>query len=95
MKREDFMSNLAEERKFKIDRIVEEYNKRKTQKEIAEMFGMNIKHVSWVTQLNNYKHTRKITGDNIREGKKINGIFLYEDEEYAFLDQYPIENFKK
>jgi hypothetical protein len=87
------MCNIDEERNFKIDRILEEYDKRKTQKEIAEKFGMRIEHVSWVTQLNNYKHTRKITPENKRPGEKIMAFSHLED--YAFLDEYSIENFRK
>lgn len=87
------METLMEEREFKISRILEEYDKRKTQIEVAEMFGMDTKHVSWVTQQSDYKHTRKITHENIRLGECISPIIDYED--FAYLDQYPIENFRK
>lgn len=80
-------------REFKIQRILEEYDKRKTQKEVAEMFSMEIKHVSWVTQENNYKHTRKITQENRKEDELIRPIIYLGD--FAFLDKYPVENFKK
>jgi len=87
------MGNTNKERNFKIDRIKEEYDKRKTQKEVAEKFDTSIVHVSWVTQLNNYKHTRKITPENKRPEEKIKAFSHLED--YAFLDKYPIENFRK
>lgn len=86
------MGKLTDERKFKVDSIIEEYDKRKTQKEVAEMFGMDIKHVSWVTQQNDYKHTRKITNENIKPGESISPIINY--DEFGYLDQYPIERFK-
>ncbi len=84
---------IMDERSFKIERILEKYDKRKTQKEVAEMFGMDIKHVSWVTQKNAYKHTRKITPENRKENERISPIIFL--EEYEVLDQYPIENFQK
>lgn len=87
------MDSKSEERKFKRHKILEEYDKRKTQHEIATMFGMSDEHVSWVTQMNNYHHTRKITPENRKEGERIR-VVTFEDE-YAFLDRYPIENFKK
>lgn len=87
------MNEIYEERKYKIERIIEEYDKRKTQMEVAEIFHMNPKHVSWVTQQNDYKHTRKITPENIKEGESISPIIEY--EEFEYLDQYPIENFRK
>ncbi len=86
------MGTLINDRAFKIDRILEEYDKRKTQKEVAEMFDMSITHVSWVTQQNDYKHTRKITDENIKPGESISPIIDY--KEFEYLDQYPIENFK-
>ena len=87
------MENLNDGRKFKIERILEEYDKRKAQKEVAEMFGMEIQHVSWVTQKNNYKHTRKITDENKREDEKISPVIVF--ERFDFLDQYPMANFQK
>lgn len=87
------MGDIYEERKRKIERIIEEYDKRKTQVEIAKEFSMNERHVSWVTQGKNYRHTRKITPENIKEGEKINPILLMDD--FVFLDQYPMENFIK
>ena len=87
------MDAIYEERRFKRLRILEEYDKRKTQHEIAVMFGMGDEHVSWVTQMNNYHHTRKITPENRKEGEYIR-VVTFEDE-YAFLDKYPIENFEK
>lgn len=87
------MGNLISDRVIKVDRILEEYDKRKTQKEVAEMFNMDIKHVSWVTQQNDYKHTRKISSENIKPGESVSPIIDYNDFEY--LDRYPIENFKK
>lgn len=86
------MQDLARDRAYKIDRILEEYDKRKTQMEVAIMFQMEIKHVSWVTQENNYKHTRKITQENRKEHEIIKPILCYDD--FGFLDQYPISNFK-
>lgn len=87
------MQELIKDRAFKIDRILEEYDKRKTQKEVAEIFSMNIVHISWVTQKCNYKHTRKITQENRREDELIYPLLLL--DEFEFLDQYPIENFRK
>lgn len=86
------MGDKINDREFKITRIKEEYDKRKTQKEVADMFKMNIKHVSMVTQKNNYIHTRKITQENRKENETINAFTYY--DEYEFLDQYPIGNFK-
>lgn len=83
---------VIEERAYKIDRILEEYDKRKTQQEVAAMFNMSKDHVSWVTQRCNYKHTRKITPENIKPEERISPIINY--KEFEFLDQYPIENFK-
>lgn len=82
-----------EDRSYKIDRILEEYNKRGIQKEVAEMFNMKEEEVSKVTRLNNYWHTRKITPENKRPGEKIS-LFTHLDD-YEFLDKYPIEDFKK
>lgn len=87
------MDNLIGERKYKVDRILEEYDKRKTQKEVAEMFNMDIKYVSWVTQQNDYKHTRKISSENIKPEESVSLIIDYNDFEY--LDRYSIENFMK
>lgn len=87
------MKNSNDERKFKVERILEEYEKRKTQKEVAEMLKMEIQDVSWVTQENNYKHTRKITPENRREGEKISPAIVF--ERFDFLDKYPMENFQK
>ncbi|MFR8473848.1 MAG: hypothetical protein ACLVCT_02875 [Lachnospira sp.] len=86
------MEQIYEERKIKIDRILEEYSKRKSQNTIAEMFNMSQKHVSWVTQQNNYSHTLDLTQCN-PNNKMINSIIFYKDFEY--LDKYPIENFIK
>lgn len=86
------MKQIYEERKIKINRILEEYLKRKSQNMIAEMFNMSPKHVSWVTQQNNYFHTLDLKQCN-PNNKAINPIIFYEDFEY--LDKYPIENFKK
>ena len=86
------MDKIYEERKFKVERILEEYDKRKTQNEVAEMFGMSTEHVSWVTQENNYKHTRKITEENRKKDEVIRPVIFWNQFEY--LDQYPIENFK-
>lgn len=87
------MQEFVKDRAYKIDRILEEYDKRKTQMEVAEMFSMDKRHVSWVTQENNYKHTRKITQENRKENELIKPILLLDD--FEFLDQYPVENFKK
>ncbi len=86
------MEQIYEERKIKIDRILEEYSKRKSQNTIAEMFNISQKHVSWVTQQNNYSHTLDLTQCN-PNNKMINPIIFYKDFEY--LDKYPIENFIK
>ena len=87
------MGNIYEERKRKIERIIEEYDKRKTQAEIAKEFSINERYVSLVTQENNYRHTRKITQENIKEGEKIKPILLM--DYFKFLDKYPMENFIK
>lgn len=86
------MGNIYDDRKLKVERILEEYDKRKTQNEVAEMFGMDSTHVSWVTQENNYKHTRKITQENIKENEKIKPAIFYDD--FEFLDKYPTSNFE-
>lgn len=85
--------SMIEERNFKINKILEEYDKRKSQEEVAKKFGMNVKDVSKVTKGANYSHTRKITQENRREGEKISAFTNL--EEYSFLDKYPIENFEK
>ena len=87
------MQQIYKERKYKIDRIIGEYNNRKTQQEIADLFGMSIKEVAFVTQNHNYCHTRKIDQENIREGEYINPIILYDN--YQFLDKYSIAKFQK
>ena len=85
------MNEIYEERKEKINRILEEYSKRKSQNAIAKMFNMSPKHVSWVTQENNYFHTLDLTQCN-PNNRVINPIIFYDNFEY--LDQYPIENFR-
>lgn len=87
------MDTKNEERKIKMSRIIEEYDKRKTQKEVADKFGMEIKDVSRVTQENNYRHTRKITQENRKEDELINPCIKL--DELSFLDKYSIENFEK
>lgn len=82
----------SDERKYKVERILEEYDKRNSQEDIARKFGIRAEHVSWVTQMNGYKHTRKITPENRRENEKITPVIFYDD--FDFLDVYPIENFK-
>ena len=84
------MERVFEERKKKIERILEEYGKRKSQKYLAEMFDMSQRHVSWVTQENNYYHTLNLTECN-PSGKTIKPVIFYED--FEFLDKYPIERF--
>ena len=86
------MQDIIADREYKNNRILEEYNKRKTQIEVAEMFQMDVKHVSRVTQENNYRHTRKITQENRKEHEVIKPVTFFGD--FEFLDQYPIENFK-
>lgn len=86
------MLNLNDERIFKNNGIVAEYGKRKSQMEIADMFDMNVQDVSYVTQLNNYRHTIKITPENRRDDEKI--MMAYTIEALSFLDKYPIENFQ-
>lgn len=83
---------VIEERALKVNRILEEYDKRKIQLEVAEMFKMSIKHVSRVTQRCNYIHTRKVTPENIKPKDSISPIIDY--EKFEFLDQYPIQNFE-
>ena len=87
------MGDIYEERKRKIERIIEEYDKRKTQAEIAKEFSINERYVSLVTQEYNYRHTRKITPENIKDGEKINPITFM--DKFGFLDKYPMENFTK
>ena len=55
------MDQIADERFEKYDRIVEKYEERKTQQEVADMYGMNKRHVAKVTQLDNCHNTRKVT----------------------------------
>ena len=86
------MDQIADERFEKYDRIVEKYEKRKTQQEVADMYGMNKRHVAKVTQLDNCHNTRKVTCENVRKGEAmIPIIFAYQ---LYFLDKYPIENFR-
>lgn len=85
------MDEIYEQRKKKIDRILEEYSKRKSQNAIAKMFHMSTKHVSLVTQENNYFHTLDLTQCN-PNNRAINPVIFYGKFEY--LDQYPIENFR-
>ena len=54
------MDQIADERFEKYDRIVEKYEERKTQQEVADMYGMNKRHVAKVTQLDNCHNTRKV-----------------------------------
>lgn len=86
------MDEIYEQRKKKIDRILEEYSKRKSQKTIAEMFNMSQTHVSWVTQKNNYFHTLDLTQCNPNK-RAIKPVIIY--KEFEFLDQYPIKDFEK
>lgn len=86
------MNEIYEERKEKINRILEEYSKRKSQNAIAKMFNMSPKHVSWVTQENNYFHTLDLTQCN-PNNRAIKPVIFYKDFEY--LDQYPIKDFEK
>ena len=77
--------DINAERYNKINRIIEEYGKRYTQKEVADKLGMSLSDVRKVTMEENYRHTRKITQDNRRPGEKINLVTPY----YHFLDKYP------
>ena len=83
---------LYEERIRKVERIVEEYAKRKTQQEVAGMFGMSVDEVGDITRLYDYKHTRKVSQDNIRKGESISPLISV--DELKFLDNYPIQNFQ-
>lgn len=83
---------LYEERIRKVERIVEEYEKRKTQQEVADMFGMNVDEVGDITRLYDFKHTRKVSQDNIRKGESISPLISV--DELKFLDNYPIQNFQ-
>lgn len=83
---------VIKDRKTKMDIILEEYNKRKSQKKITEEFGMSRTHVSWVTQKNNIYHTLNINEDN-PTGQPLKPEYCADD--FNFLDKYPIENFQK
>lgn len=85
------MNEIYEERKEKINRILEEYSKRKSQNDIAKMFNMSPKHVSCVTQKNDYFHTLDLTQCN-PNNRAINPVIFYDD--FKYLDQYPIEIFR-
>ena len=87
-----FYMTIIEERALKADKIIEEYAKRKTQDEVADLFGMTTEHVSKVTQKCDFRHTRKITEENIRPGECISPIIDY--EKLNFLDKYPMQNFQ-
>lgn len=63
------MDQIVNERFEKYDRIIEKYEERKTQQEVANMYGMNKRHVAKVTQLDNCHNTRKITCENVRKGE--------------------------
>lgn len=84
------MEQICKERKIKIDRILEEYSKRKSQNAIAEMFDMSSTHVSWVTQENNFYHTLNLIECNPTNRTVKPGISY---EEFCFLDRYPVERF--
>lgn len=79
--------DINAERYNKINRIIEEYGKRYTQKEVADKLGMSLSDVRKVTMEENYRHTRKITQDNRRPGEKINLVTPL--SYYHFLDKYP------
>lgn len=85
------MTPINEEREKKINRILEEYKERGTQEDVAKMFGMEIEDVAFVTQKNNYYHTRKIKRNNIRKNESITPCIFLDD--FDCLDKYPIENF--
>ena len=87
------MQNLTDERKFKNDKIMEAYLKRNDQNDIAKMFSMEVSDVALVTKANNCTHTRMITLENRRENEFIKPLLCF--DELEFLDQYPLENFKK
>lgn len=63
------MDQITDERFEKYDRIVEKYEERRTQREVADMYGMNKRHVAKVTQLDNCHNTRKVTCENVRKGE--------------------------
>ncbi len=84
------MEQIYEERKQKVERIIEEYGKRKSQKIVAEVFNMSIGDVSKVTKENNYSHTVNLNEAN-PDGKPIKPLIYYHD--FDFLDKYPIESF--
>ncbi|MBO5161723.1 MAG: hypothetical protein J6B69_05900 [Lachnospiraceae bacterium] len=86
------MDQIANERFEKYNEIVKKYEKRMTQQEVADMFGMNKRHVAMVTQLDDCHNTRKITRENVRKGEAMHPIIFA--DQLHFLDKYPIENFK-
>ena len=86
------MDQITDERIEKYDRIVQKYEETPTQREVADMYGMNKRHVAKVTQLDNCHNTRKVTCENVRKGEAmIPIIFAYQ---LYFFDKYPIENFR-
>lgn len=84
---------VMKDRSFKKDKIMEEYDARNIQKDIAEKFNMSKNDVAKVTKLNNCKHTRKVTEENRKKGDMIRPLTTASD--YDFLDKYPNENFEK
>lgn len=86
------MCQIIKERNDKLSRILEEYGKRKSHNDIAKMFHMNAEDVGIVTRMNGYSHTRKVPTMNSEKEADSSDQDL---DQYAFLDQYPIENFLK
>ena len=74
------------QREIVIQKILELYNQRKSQRDIAiELGDVNLEiKIGMVTQALGFKHTRKVS-----KGYNTNSV-NFEDENFAFLD-----NFKK
>lgn len=87
------MDTVLQERKIKIDKIRTEYDKRKTQEEIAQLLKMSVADVEKVTQALNYRHTRKVTPETRKENELLNPIIDY--NEFGFLDAYSLDKFLK
>jgi len=82
---------IIEERNYKFGKVKDEYDKRKTQEEVAKKFNMSIRDVAKVTRGANNWHTRNITPENKRTGEKID-LFTNLNN-FSFLDKYPRRKF--
>lgn len=82
------LDNIYSEREFKLTKIKELYDKRKTQKYIADTFNMRLEDVGLVLREIGYSHTVFL-----RKGKARAFYFLME-EVFSVLDKYDISNFE-